>query len=461
MRPRTHRPRRPAAVLATLVMVAIVAVAASLAGVARADIVDDGADPSWTLMFANPGDDFATDVAMTATVTWVCGQEATPTSGMDATLIRVVNATSVNVPHSYDGPAHLGDFNNAVAVRGTAVYTTGSTWKTAANRDLLVARWSSATGALKWARTWGSGGDNLDRAIDVGVDGKQNVVACGTRRGTTEEDWVVASWSPAGKRRWVWTYNGPADLSDMPRELWVDKAGNTYVTGIAWFTSGGRRCVTVKLSPAGKRLWLKTYSGPDGAGADGRAIAACPSGGVYVGGFAVDEGAGIDAMLLRYGATGKRKVYAAYTGGGASPSEEIDAIAVLRGGAVVGVGRAVNATDDPLRVVWDPGGAVVDYDVDETVVPYEDEWVDVAADSSGGYCMTGIWPNAPGNLAIRTRRLSPRMGAGRWGYVWDGPVDTTANSPYAVAVNGTCYAVVGTYESSTTGMNQFIQFWRY
>ena len=54
--------------------------------------------------------------------------------------------------------------------------------------------------------------------------------------------------------------------------------------------------------------------------------------------------------------------------------------------------------------------------------------------------MTGTWPNTPSYLCVRTRRLSTWFDGGEWGYVWDGPLNTTNNVPSAVAANGTCYA---------------------
>jgi len=75
--------------------------------------------------------------------------------------------------------------------------------------------------------------------------------------------------------------------------------------------------------------------------------------------------------------------------------------------------------------------------------------------------MTGTWPNAPSDLSVRTFRESTFVDSGQWAYVWDGPVDTKANTPNAVAANGTSYVVVGAYEAVGGGMNQFVQFWRY
>ena len=452
--------QHPHLVLIALTVVVVSMTVASGGGVARAAILDPSASPTWTLMFANPGNDAATDAVMTPALTWVCGQSSTVDHSLDATLIRIVNGTSVSSTHSYDGPAHQNDAAYDVAARGSWIYTSGATRRAADNLDLLVVRWTPA-GAVKWARSYGSAGKNPDVGVDVGVDGKGNVVACGTRTGANGEDWVVASWSPTGTRRWLWTYNGAADVADTPREMYVDKTGNTYVTGLSWVSAATNACVTVKLSPSGKRLWLRKYTGPEGTGAFGQALAACPGGGVYVGGFTREIATGMDGMLLRYSARGKRTVYAAYSGGGASPVEEIHAIAVARGGAIVGVGRAVNASDDPLRIVWSPAGSILDHDIDTTVPPYGDAWTDVAADGVGGYCMTGTWPNAPSDLSVRTFRESTFVDSGQWAYVWDGPVDTKANIPNAVAANGTSYVVVGAYEAVGGGMNQFVQFWRY
>ena len=368
MRTAPNRARSVVVVLAFLLAVAL------SGGVARAAIVDDdGSEPIWTLMFANPGDDAATDVVMTPTVTWVCGQSATTDHGLDATLLRIVNATSVNTTKAYDSPSHLNDAAYAVAARGSnAIYTAGATRKTADNLDLLVVAWKS-TGAVKWARTWGSGGKNADYGVDVGIDGKGNVVACGKKHtAAASDDWVVVSWTPAGKKRWVWTYGGSAGGMDAPSELSVDKAGNTYVTGTTMLSLTKIACTTVKLSPTGKKLWLKNYTGADGLGAEGNAMARCPSGGVYVGGFEIKTATGADALLLRYSSKGTRTVFQTWDGGGvgAARTQEVVSIAVATTGKIVGVGRHNDpATNDPLRVVWSPDGSLYETEIQMTPSP--------------------------------------------------------------------------------------------
>ena len=341
-------------------MLAACLVAAFTAAPARAFTIGD-VDPDWQVVLdqvvANSLGQV--DVALTATGTWICGTTwATngPYSSVDATVARVATGTEIALVGNYDGAGHLRDGAAAIATRGEdAVYTVGSTTTSAGGVDLLVVRWNRYA-AVKWARRLTSAGAQPDVAVDVGIDRDLNVVVCGTTTNALgRTDWVVASWSPSGKRRWVWKYSGIAGLDDVPAELVIDNNGNTYVTG----RSGGLGTAfhTVKLSSAGKQLWMKTVRPPAGHRAAGSAIARRPGGGVYVAvSWQTADGDPADSLVMSFSPGGVRKEFAKLQ----NRAVELRDLTVTSKGVVIAVGRSQGRWGFlALDASWTPNGSLV------------------------------------------------------------------------------------------------------
>jgi uncharacterized protein YuzE len=84
---------------------------------------------------------------------------------------------------------------------------------------------------------------------------------------------------------WVARYDGPGHLSDWPQAMVVDGIGNVYVTG---FTNGqetGADYTTIKYSPQGETLWVRSYNS-EGNESDGAFdVARDYSGNIYVTGL--------------------------------------------------------------------------------------------------------------------------------------------------------------------------------
>ncbi|UOQ69497.1 malectin domain-containing carbohydrate-binding protein [Hymenobacter volaticus] len=125
-------------------------------------------------------------------------------------------------------------------------------------------------------------------------------------------DYLTSKYSPSGQLLWQKSYNGvsPTRSTDEPVALAVDAVGNVYVTGTAWIYTGGYLTgtrydyVTIKYSPTGEQLWVARYdrNNTDEEAAD---IAVDAAGNVYVLGTTGYASDGYAIQTVKYSATGQ------------------------------------------------------------------------------------------------------------------------------------------------------------
>jgi outer membrane protein assembly factor BamB len=139
------------------------------------------------------------------------------------------------------------------------------------------------------------------------------------------------------------TSAGAPILPDLPISIAVDNLGNSYATSTA-LDSGATasKMVTIKYSPTGEKLWVRTY-----AGSSARAIAVDNAGGVYVTGTVIATYSYTDYLTVRYdAATGTQswaRTYNAYYGDPALGNDNPIAIAVDNAGGVYVTGTSSRA----------------------------------------------------------------------------------------------------------------------
>lgn len=419
-------------------------------------IFDVAATPSWVRTFDGPGtgDDDARDVVMVnARTAYVAGGISTALGSTDMSLMKLVDgAPAWAAPRTYDGPFHGNDMANAIALGPrNVVYTAGDSERSAGVAEVVLVKWSK-NGRRLWTRRY-RGPGVLNHVIDVGVDGAGNVtVAVASQNADGDLDIALVSWRSSGRRRWVWRYDGPFHGEDQPSEMLVSTNGRIYLAGLSEMSVTRPAMLTVRLSAAGKRLWLRRYTGPAGLGAVGWSLAARPGGGVYVAGLTLVPAGSSDGLLVRYTARGGRSVVATDAGAGGATSQSFVDVAVTSTKQAVVVGtdngncRVVtcNRTGGVAGALSFPSAGW-------------DGFVAVATDAYGGYYVTGPFTVVAGDRRVFTGRGSVLTGGGGWTGFWSPPVISWGNDPAAIAVRDSTAIVVGSCTTGlATGVDQFM-----
>jgi hypothetical protein len=238
----------------------------------------------------------------------------------------------------YDGPGHLLDHANAMAVDGAGnVYVTGSsvdhcggiaefgircfsdyaTVKYDRNgQQLWVARYMAWEPSASSARAIA-----VDSAGRVYVTGYSHADFCGRSSAGVPNfcpaDYATVAYDENGAQLWVARYNGPGDEEDVATAIAVDNPGNVFVTG--WSTVSvngdvGEDAVTIKYDPQGKEHWRARYAEPNHDNKPS-AIALDATGNVYIAGSSYGGTNTLyDFAAVKYGANGNQLWVAGYDG---------------------------------------------------------------------------------------------------------------------------------------------------
>ena len=167
---------------------------------------------------------------------------------------------------TYDGTEGTfwggNDIARAFAVDDAGnVYVTGSSEGYWTGPDIATVKYD-ANGRGVWVRRYSTSVGSLDReggtALVVSPSGDV-YVAASAFRGWSQVKWVILKYDARGRQLWVQeeehpSQGGVTDAS-QPRAALLDTEGNLYVVGEV-----GERCVVVKYSPSGNRLWRLDYA---------------------------------------------------------------------------------------------------------------------------------------------------------------------------------------------------------
>jgi hypothetical protein len=330
------------------------------------------------------------------------------------------------------------------------VIVTGFT-DTSTLSDLMTVKFSGATGAVIWMKTFDSIGSGYDQSWAVALDAAGNAIVTGYAwQGGAEYDIKTIKYAAAdGAILWQNSFAGPASGTDFGLAIAVDGAGNVFVGGNVWNGTDDDMKI-VKLAAAdGTVLWDKTFAGAAGGNDYVFAMAVDGDGNVVVTGEAINTASsGPDWKTIKYAAADGTVLWQATFAGTGNGVDTAYGIAIDQTNNVVVVGSSqvgaeADAKYDAKIVKYDGlNGAVLWEKTFAGPGDGDDMFYALALDAAGDAIATGFTFDTTGDNDWNTVKYRGSDGAILWAKRFGGSGNLSDIS-VAVAVDAAGNAIVG------------------
>jgi hypothetical protein len=188
----------------------------------------------------------------------VTGSSSTPASSDDFLTIKYASDGTPLWTNRWDGPAHLQDEAEYLAVDAYGnVYVAGMSEVTAATWNAVAIKYS-ADGKLLWASHYNRDGTNYCAPAGLAVDADGNVLITASIAYATTA-YIAVKYDPLGNAVWTNYYKGSTSGSDWAAAMRVDNDGNIFVTGDSDGDGTGLNYATLKYAPDGTAVWTNRY----------------------------------------------------------------------------------------------------------------------------------------------------------------------------------------------------------
>ncbi|MCI0449816.1 MAG: SBBP repeat-containing protein [Chlorobi bacterium] len=322
----------------------------------------------------------------------------------DIATIKYNTSGSMLWTKRYVGAGAGEDHAYAMALDASGnVYVTGRTWvNTGNNNDIVTIKYNSAGDSL-WVKKYNGSRSNHDEAFAIFVDAAGNVYVTGSSQGTVGpngifDDLIVIKYSSSGSELWSFRYNGPSGGLDKGNSIVCDVSGNVYVVGTSWGGSGsagsGFDMVYLKLNSMGVSQWVNRYTSAGNADDELLDMKIDAGSYLYATGFEYSTGTNKNYWIMKYNSAGSIVWSRTYNG----PDNDDDfgySIAVDRSGNVVVAGKSDGGASsfDIATVKYNSAGVLQWTNRFNGVSNTIDEGKSVAVDSAGNVYVAGYSSN--------------------------------------------------------------------
>ena len=150
-------------------------------------------------------------------------------------------------------------------------------------------------GNHQWAKTYGTTFSNY-KPNAMTIDKKNNIIVSGYG----SDNYITIKYSNNGTQKWVASYNGSANYSDIANSLTLDSVDNLYVTGGCKNINSGYDFITIKYDTSGFQQWVLPYNGTGDTTDEAKAIGIDMLGNIYVAGNSFGVESASDITLIKY-----------------------------------------------------------------------------------------------------------------------------------------------------------------
>jgi uncharacterized delta-60 repeat protein len=234
--------------------------------------------------------------------------------------------------YSRSGFDSFTDMSALVQDSRNNIYITGYTNRDKKNSDILTTKFDSS-GTLRWSEIYNSPADSTDIPHDISIDRDGNVYVAGVSEEgiATKTDYIIIKYDSSGLEKWTARYNGPDFGADEAQKIKADADGNVYVTGNSLNSMGNYDIATVKYNETGQFQWAENYNGSSGGNDLANSLALDPQGNIYIGGTSDSIRSLYDYLLIKYNPLGE-KIWEKRYNGPASDGDHANAMIVDDGG---------------------------------------------------------------------------------------------------------------------------------
>ena len=329
------------------------------------------------------------------------------------------------------------------------VYVTGNSFSSANGIDYVTIKYNT-NGIQQWLKRYNGPSNQSDNPHAIYVDNAGNVYVTGASQripnSIFDTDATTIKYNSQGVQQWVARYDGIQHKEDAGNAIKVDANGNVYITGFTTVSNGAYAradYLTVKYNSAGNQQWVKTHNGPGNMGDVAVGLGLDGAGNIYVAGtdFAGPDPAGEgDFLTIKYSPSGT-ELWQARFNGAISEADGVSAIAVDNAGNsyVTGTSRLGGIDNDFITIKYNSNGLKLWQVQYGGDAAQGDSPSAIAVDNSGNVYITGTDQKIPYNYDYRTLKYNS-SGVMQWSKRYNGPVsDNDYANALAIDATGNVY----------------------